>query len=81
MEVAVSDLKTRHYISVVENKDHNLILGQTFLHAVKFCQDNKPDRIYGIITHPQIKDLAVFCVLLSQNPVNWSQTSYFSTLF
>lgn len=51
MEVAVSDLKIKNPFYVVVHKDHDLILGQLFFNTVRFCQDYKPDGVYGIITH------------------------------
>ncbi len=60
VEVAIGGLKTRHPIFVIENGDHDLVLGQLFLNSVKFSQQYKPDGIFGIITHPYNQQLAVF---------------------
>ena len=53
VEVAIGGLKTRHLIFIVENENHNLVLGQPFLNSVKFSQKYKPDGIFGTNTHPQ----------------------------
>ncbi len=36
VKVAIRGLKARHPIFVVENRDHDLLLGQPFLNSVKF---------------------------------------------
>lgn len=61
-------LKIRHPVFVIEHRDHDLVLGQPFLNAVKFCQDYKSDGVFGTITHPQTIDSAVFRTLLPKDP-------------
>lgn len=78
VEVAVSGLKTRHSIFVVEHGDHDLVLGQPFLNAVKFSQDYKPDRVFGTIIHPQTKESAVFRTLSPKDPTNRTESHIFS---
>lgn len=77
IEAAVSGLKTRHPIFVVKHGDHDLVLGQPFLNAIKFSQNYKPDRVFGIIIHLQTKKLAVFCILLPKNPANQIENHLF----
>lgn len=68
VEVAIGGLKTRHPIFVVEHGDHDLVLGQPFLNAVKFCQNYKPDGVFGTITDPETMESAVFRTLSPQDP-------------
>lgn len=49
VEIAISNLKTRHLIFVMKYKDHNRVLGQLFLNIVKFSQDFKLDRVFDTI--------------------------------
>ncbi len=42
-----------HPIFVIENGDHDLVLGQLFLNSVKFNQEYNPNDILGTITLPQ----------------------------
>ena len=51
IEVAIGGLMTRYPIFIVEHKDHDLILSQSFLNLVKFSQEYKLDDIFGIIIH------------------------------
>lgn len=74
VEVVISGLKTRHPIFVVEAGDHDLVLGQPFLHAVKFSQDYKPDGVFGSIIHPQTQESAIFCTLSPQDPENRTES-------
>lgn len=77
VKVAVGGLKTRHPIFVVEHGDHDLVLGQSFLNAVKFSQDYKPDGVFGTIIHLQTKELAVFRTLSPKDPANWTENHIF----
>lgn len=79
--MAVGGLKTRHPIFVVEHGDHDLVLGQPFLNAVKFSQDYKPEGVFGTITHPQTKQLAVFRTLSSKDPANRTENQIFPSVF
>ncbi len=77
-EMAIGGLKTRHPIFVVENGDHDLVLGQTFLNLVKFSQEYKPDGIFGTITHPYTQQLVFFRTLVPQDPANRTENHIFS---
>lgn len=65
-------------IFVVEAGDHDLVLGQTFLNLVKFSQEDKPDGIFGTITHPYTHQSAVFRTLAPQDPANRKESRIFS---
>ena len=77
VEVVIGELKTRHSIFVVEHKDHDLILGQSFLNTVKFWQKYRPEGVFGTITHPQSLESAVFRTLSPQDPANWTENQIF----
>lgn len=77
VEVAIGGLKIRHPIFVVEIEDHNLVLGQPFLNAVKFGQDYKSDRVFGAIIYPQTQKLVIFCTLSPQDPTNCKESHIF----
>lgn len=51
VKIAIGGLKTRHSIYVIEVEDHDLVLEQPFLNAVKFSQYYKQNKILGSITH------------------------------
>lgn len=51
VDVAISGLKTRYAIFMIEAEDHNLVLEQPFLNTIKFKQDYKPNRVSGSFTH------------------------------
>ncbi len=77
VEVVIGGLMTRHPIFVVENGDHDLVLGQPFLNSVKFSQEYKPDRIFGSITHPHTHQTDDFWTLASQDPANRRENQIF----
>lgn len=56
VEVAIGGLKTRNPIFVVENGDHDLMLGQPFFNILKFSQNYKSNGVFGTIVHSQIKE-------------------------
>ena len=70
VEVAIGGFKTKHPVFVVEARDHDLVLGQTFLNSVKFSQEYKPDGIFGTISHLHTHQTAVFRTLAPQDPAN-----------
>ena len=78
VEVAMGRLKTRYPIFFIKQRDHDLVLGQLFLNSVKFCQEYKPDGIFGTITHPHTKQLAVVRTLALQDPANQTENQIFS---
>ena len=78
VEIAIGGLKTRHPIFVVEQGDHDLVLGQPFLNSVKFSQEYKPDGIFGTITHPYTHQSAVFRTLAPQDPANRTEHQIFT---
>ena len=77
VEVAVSDLKTRYSIFMMETGDHDLVLGQPFLNTIKFHQNYKPDGVFDTIIYPKIQKSAVFRTLSPWNPANWTETYIF----
>ena len=77
VEVAIGGLKTRHPIFVMEHGDHDLVLGQPFLHTLKFWQEYKPEGVFGTITHPQTLESAVFRTLSPQDPANRTENQIF----
>ncbi len=78
IEVAIGGLKTRHPIFVVENRDHDLVLGQPFLNLIKFSQEYKPDGIFGTIIYLQTQQPAVFRTLAPQGLANRIENQIFS---
>ena len=78
VEVAIGGLKKKQPIFVVENEDHDLVLGQLFLNSVKFSQEYKPDGIFDTITHPYTQQLAIFQTLVPQDPTNRTENRIFS---
>lgn len=77
VEVVIEGLKIRHLIFIVRTRDHDLILGQSFLNLVKFSQEYKPDRIFGTIIHLYIHQSAVFRTLALYNPANQIEPDLF----
>lgn len=77
IEIAIRGLKTRHPIFVVEAGDHDLVLGQQFLHTVKFSQDYKLDGIFGSIIYPQTQESAIFRTLSPHDPANCTESHIF----
>lgn len=51
VQIIIEELKIRRPIFIIEQGDHNLILGQLFLNSIKFSQEYKPDDILNIIIH------------------------------
>ena len=49
--------------------------------GVKFSQEYKPDGIFGIITHPQTQQSAVFRTLAPQHPANQTENQIFFSVF
>lgn len=76
VKLAVGGLITRHPICVIEHGDHDYVLGQFFLKAVKSSDDYKPDRVFSI-THPQTKETAVFRTLSPRDPANRTENHIF----
>lgn len=76
VELAVDGLITRHPICVIEHGDHDFVLGQFFLKAVKSSDDYKPDGGFSI-THPQTKESAVFRPLSPRDPANRTENHIF----
>lgn len=68
------------FILVVEYEDHDLVLRQSFLNAVKFSQDYKPDGVFGTIIHPQTKKLVVFHTLSPKDLTNQTKSYIFFNL-
>ncbi len=78
VEVAIGGLKTRQPIFVVDNGDHDFVLGQPFMNSVKFSQKYKLNGIFGTITHPQTQQSVVFRTLASQDLANRTENQIFS---
>lgn len=51
VEIGIGGLKTKHPIFIVEQRDYDLVLGQSFLNLIKFSQKYKPNSIFDIITY------------------------------
>lgn len=49
IQVVIGGLKMRYLIFIIEYKDHDLVLGQSFLNSVKFSQEYIPNEIFGTI--------------------------------
>lgn len=48
---------------MIEDKDHNLILGQLYLNSVKLSLKDKSDRISYIIIYSYTNYIAIFSIL------------------
>ena len=77
VEVVIGGLKTRHSIFMMEYGDHDLVLEQPFLNTLKFWQEYKPEGIFGIITHLQTLESAMFQTSSPQDPANWTKNQIF----
>lgn len=66
----ISGLKIKHLIFDIKYKDHDLISGLSFLKILKFYQNYKPDKVFGIITYSQTINLGIFHILSSKYPAN-----------
>lgn len=77
VDVVIGCLKTRYAIFVIEAEDHNLVLEQPFLNAIKFSQDYKQNGVSGSITYPWTQELTLFQILLPHNPVNCIENHIF----
>lgn len=51
IEVVIRGLKIKYLIFIIEARNYNLILDQSFLNSIKFSQKYKPDKIFDIITY------------------------------
>ena len=78
VKVAIRGLRTKQPIFVVENRDHDLVLGQPFLNSVKFSQEYKPDGIFSTITHIYSQQSAIFRTLAPQDSANRTKNQIFS---
>lgn len=70
VKVVIEGFKTRHPIFIIETRDHNFVLEQSFLNSVKFSQKYKPDKIFDIITYVYLHQLTIFQTLATQNSAN-----------
>lgn len=77
IEIAIRRLKISYPIFVIETRNYDLVLGQLFLNSVKFCQEYKPDRIFGTITQSYIHQIAFFRTLAPQDPANLKENQIF----
>lgn len=64
VEVVIEGFKMRYPIFVIKASDHNIVLSQYFLNFIKFSQKYKLDRIFSIITHLYIDQIAIICILI-----------------
>lgn len=66
--IAIGRVKRRYSVFVIETGDYDLVLGQSFLNFIKFCQEYKQDRKFGTIKYPYMLQKAVICILICQDP-------------
>lgn len=70
VEIVIKRFKIRYPIFVIEASNHDIVLSQYFLNFVKFSPKYKLDRIFSIITHLYMDQIAIICILIPQDPVN-----------
>lgn len=78
IKVAISGLKIRHPIFMIETRDYNLVLEQLFLNAIKFSQNCKQDGVFSSIIRSQTQKSAIFYTLSPQDPANCTESHIFS---
>ncbi len=80
VKVAISSLKTRHLVFVMDQADHELVLGQLFLNSIKFNQGHQADGIFRTISKPSGTQSAVFRTLAGRDPSNRTCSDIFPFL-
>lgn len=60
IKVIIERFKINHPIFIVDTRDYDLIIGQLFLNVIKFSEKYELDRIFNILMHLYIYQIAIF---------------------